>query len=401
MRGVNTTAGHPRTVERDRIAAAALSELVEPGLLEYYALVVQHGPAGALDRLLAEAPGDVASADGEVAAAASAHGAALRRRLRASDPYERGAHLLEKAQRVGARLLIESDTQWPHQLTDLAALTVDDSAAAPPIALWVRGSHSLATICRKSVAIVGARAATSYGTRSTAELASGLTRRGWTVVSGAAYGIDGAAHRGALWADGLTVAVLACGVDRAYPIGHTRILERIADTGAVVSEWPPGSGPLRHRFLIRNRVIAGLARGVVVTESARRSGSRLTARRAQELGRAVMALPGPVTSPMSAGPHELLRDWQARLVTSAADVIAEVGELREIFDESESGTDPQLDAELIDRVMRAMPREASVSLLWLVGACEASPRQLRAILPSLVMRGLLIERSDSFARRHE
>ncbi len=382
-----TEAGSANTQQRQ--AAAVLGELLEPGQLELYAMVSQYGPLEALQRLCGgEGPDTLVRV--------------VRRKLRGSDPLLRGAQLLADGQRCGARLIVTADAEWPDQLVDLAALTMDDPGAAPPIALWVRGRGELHRACERSVAIVGARSATSYGTHCTVELAAGLAARDWTVISGAAYGIDGAAHRGVLSAGGRTVAVLACGVDRAYPAGHARLLERIAQTGLVVSEWPPGSAPRQHRFLIRNRVIAALARGVVVTEAARRSGSRVTARRAQELDRHVMALPGPVTSAMSVGPHELLRDWGATLITDAADVIAVAGDLCEVL--SPDGSDMPRDTNLealgpsAKHVVAALPARGVLGVEQLAVACDLSPRQIRALLPDLVMRGLAVECSGGFGR---
>ncbi|MGH3546310.1 MAG: DNA-processing protein DprA, partial [Mycobacteriales bacterium] len=349
----------------NRQATAVLGELIEPGNLELYAAVSRYGAHEAL-RNLCRGEGSQALVR------------LVQRKLHGANPQHcadllsRGAQLLADGQHCGARLILPDDPEWPVQLVDLAGLTVDDPAAAPPIALWVRGPANLRRACERSVSVVGARSATSYGTHSTAELAAGLARQGWTVVSGAAYGIDGAAHRGALSVEGCTVAVLACGVDRVYPAGHARLLERIAQTGAVISEWPPGAGPRQHRFLIRNRVIAALAKGVVVTQAARRSGSRVTARRAQELDRHVMALPGPVTSGMSVGPHELLRDWQAKLVTDASDVIAVVGSLSEVFADSaeSSGVESRRMDLCADpdspraRLLQAVPGREAVTVEW-------------------------------------
>jgi DNA processing protein len=176
-------------------------------------------------------------------------------------------------------------------------------------------------LCGQAVAVVGARASTSYGAHVAAELGAGLADRGCTVVSGAAIGIDGAAHRGALGVEGATVAVLACGVDRVYPASHELLLERIAASGLVVSEYPPGGVPGRHRFLVRNRLIAGLAAGTVVVEAGLRSGAQRTASDALSLGRQVMAVPGPVTSAMSVGCHRLVRDG-ALLVTRIGSCLA-------------------------------------------------------------------------------
>ncbi|MEU3859810.1 DNA-processing protein DprA [Streptomyces sp. NPDC028722] len=228
---------------------------------------------------------------------------------------------LGSARAAGARFLCPGDSEWPRQL--------DDLGDARPVGLWVRGRPSLRMWALRSVAVVGARACTGYGTHVAATLASDLAERGWVVVSGGAYGIDGAAHRGTLAARGATVAVLACGVDRPYPRGHTALLDRIAEQGLLVGELPPGDHPTPSRFILRNRVIAALTRGTVVVEAARRSGSLATARAAQRLGRFTMGVPGPVTSALSAGVHELLRD-EATLVTDAADVVELVGDMGDL-----------------------------------------------------------------------
>ncbi|MEU6813833.1 DNA-processing protein DprA [Streptomyces sp. NPDC046860] len=228
---------------------------------------------------------------------------------------------LAAAREAGTRFVCPGDTEWPAQLDDLG----DER----PVGLWVRGHPGLRMWALRSVAVVGARACTEYGAHAAATLAAGLAERGWVVVSGGAYGVDGAAHRGALAADGATVAVLACGVDRPYPRGHTALIDRIAQQGLVIGELPPGDQPTPNRFVVRNRVIAALTRGTVVVEAACRSGSLVTARAAQRLGRFTMGVPGPVSSALSAGVHELLRG-EAVLVTDAADVVELVGEIGEL-----------------------------------------------------------------------
>ena len=182
----------------------------------------------------------------------------------------------------------------------------------------------------RSVAVVGARACTEYGAHMAATLGAGLAERGWVVVSGGAYGVDGAAHRGALGAGGATVAVLACGVDRPYPRGHTQLISRIAEQGLVVGELPPGEHPTPSRFILRNRVIAALTRGTVVVEAAYRSGALVTARAAQRLGRFTMGVPGPATAALSAGVHELLQGRRRARVTDAAEVVELVGDMGEL-----------------------------------------------------------------------
>jgi DNA processing protein len=169
---------------------------------------------------------------------------------------------------AGARLLIPGDSEWPTQLDDLEA---------PPFALCVRGEGDLRTLALCSIAIVGARAASNYGSRLASEIALQLGERGWNVISGAAYGIDAAAHRGSLASGAQTAAVLASGVDQPYPSGHDRLFDAIAKNGVLVSEVLPGVTPTRGRFLVRNRVIAALTRGTLVVEAALRSGSLRTA----------------------------------------------------------------------------------------------------------------------------
>jgi DNA processing protein len=225
---------------------------------------------------------------------------------------------LDAAQRAGARLVCPGDPDWPGQL--------DDLGAESPYALWVRGTPALRLWALRSVALVGARACTDYGAHMAALLAAGLADAGWVVVSGAAYGIDGAAHRSALRAGGATVGIVASGVDVPYPRGNAGLIADIADRGLLLGELPPGSHPSRSRFILRNRVIAALTRGTVVVEARYRSGSLITARRAAALGRITMGVPGPCTSGMSEGVHELLRG-DALMVTDAADIIELVGEI--------------------------------------------------------------------------
>jgi DNA processing protein len=245
----------------------------------------------------------------------------------------------------------------------------------------------------RSVALVGSRASTAYGEHVAGDLAHRLGERGWTVVSGGAYGIDAAAHRGALAAGAPTVAVLACGVDRVYPSGNGALLERIAQDGLVVSEWPPGAAPHRHRFLVRNRLIAALTRGTVVVEAAARSGARATARRASRLGRPVMAVPGPVTSAMSVGCHELVRDRElgAVLVTSAAHVLEEVGRLGEDLAPSPDGTTDLRDdlSDVARRVLDACPVRRGVSPERLAAVAGCGVVEVLQVLPALEIAGLV------------
>ncbi|MFD0076093.1 DNA-processing protein DprA [Streptomyces sp. NPDC127166] len=316
-----TTTPAPTTPGDERLARATLSRAVEPGDEHAGRLLRQYGATGFLDRLLhtgsTGSTGSTGHAGDDTSpfpGTSAKRVASWRQRAAAARPGDD----LDTVQRLGGRFLVPGDTEWPRQL--------DDLGDARPIGLWVRGPADLRTWALRSVALVGARACTPYGAHTATDLAAGLSRQGWVVVSGAAYGIDGAAHRGALAADGATVAVLACGVDTPYPRGHDRLIRRVAEQGLVVGELPPGSHPTPSRFILRNRVIAALTRGTVVVEAQHRSGSLVTARAAARLGRHTMGVPGPVTSALSAGVHELLRG-DATLVTDADEIIELIGEI--------------------------------------------------------------------------
>ncbi|TDD73222.1 DNA-processing protein DprA [Actinomadura rubrisoli] len=207
----------------------------------------------------------------------------------------------------GGRLICPGEPEWP--------TTLDDLGDHRPYALWLRGPGDLRYGCLRSVAIVGSRAASPYGLRAAAEFASDLADQGWTVISGGALGIDAAAHRGALAAEGSTVAVLANGVDVAYPASNDGLFAEMARRSLLVSESPPGTAPHRLRFLVRNRVIAALSRGALIVEAEARSGALNTATWARKLGRVVMAVPGPITSRSSVGCHKLLREEGTILTT--------------------------------------------------------------------------------------
>jgi len=224
---------------------------------------------------------------------------------------------LEVGAKFAARIVCPGDPEWPQGLDDLSA---------PPYCLWVRGPVDLASACQRSVAVVGARTATSYGEIVATEMAAGLGELRFVIISGAAFGIDAAAHRGALATGATTIAVLAGGVERPYPSSHAALIARIVEVGAVVSEVAPGSAPTKTRFLQRNRMIATMGRGTVVVEAGLRSGSLNTARTAAEHGRVVVAVPGPVTSMMSAGCHEAIRSGMAQLVTDAAEAAEAIGD---------------------------------------------------------------------------
>ena len=208
----------------------------------------------------------------------------------------------------GGELITPEDSDWPHLLNDLEV---------PPIAIIVKGDTSI--LKEDSLAIVGTRNPTPYGVRNAQEFAAGFVDRGWAIVSGGAYGIDSAAHKGALIAEGSTIAVTASGLDSPYPAGNQRLFDEITENGAIITEYLPGVMARPHRFLIRNRLIAALSRGTVVVEAAFRSGSLRTARDASDLLRPVMAIPGPINAPTSEGCHRLIGERSAELVSSVAD----------------------------------------------------------------------------------
>ncbi|MEV0957791.1 DNA-processing protein DprA [Streptomyces sp. NPDC049951] len=324
--------------ERERLARAALSRVFEPGDERGGRWIREAGPVELIRRLTGP-DGPARALEGMTATRLAGY------RLRAvsADP---GRDLASVAA-VGGRFVCPGDREWPSQL--------DDLGDARPIGLWVRGRSDLRLWALRSVALVGARACTPYGAHMAGTLAAGLAERGWVVVSGAAFGVDGAAHRGALAAGGATMAVLACGVDVAYPRGHAELIGRIAEQGVVMGELPPSDHPTRTRFILRNRVIAALTRGTVVVEAEYRSGSLVTARNAQRLGRFTMGVPGPATSGLSAGVHELLRG-EGVLVTDAAEIAELIGEIGELAPARSGRVLPRdvLDADSA-RVLDALP----------------------------------------------
>ena len=297
----------------DRQARAALTYLAEPGDPALGALLKVCEPAEVLAAIkIGTLPvNDLTGLTDQPARRRALQAAVNRWRLRL--PWLPGDAGLADARRDGIRLVCPADPQWPDRL--------DELGTARPYALWLRGQADLRQACLRSVAMVGSRAATGYGAHVAGEIAADLGERGWAVVSGGAYGIDAAAHRGALATGAVTVAVLACGVDYPYPAGHADLFATIAEHGLVISEWPPGRQPARLRFLVRNRTIAALSCGTVVVEAGERSGALNTARHAAQLGRPLMAVPGPVTSAQSAGCHRIIREWYATCVTRADQII--------------------------------------------------------------------------------
>ncbi len=308
---------------------------------------------------------------------------------------------------TGIRFAVPGDEEWPTGLATLRSYvrgpaTADERTAGrdlgEPFGLWVRGG-ALATAAA-GVAVVGSRACSSYGLAVAMDLGIGLVERGYDVVSGAAYGIDGAAHRGALAGGGRTLAVLACGVDVAYPLAHATLLDVLAREGVVVSEVPPGERPGRGAFLRRNRVIAALTAGTVLVEAGLRSGARNTVGHARALGRARLVVPGPVTASTSAGCHATLRgDPEARLVTSAADVVEEVGRIGVDLAPLARGPHDPRDAlgALARDVLELLPPYAPQSVGELAGALSATVADVLAVSSALELAGL-VELADGEVR---
>lgn len=305
----------------DRTARITLSALSEPGDAVTGALVRRIGAEATLALLEGGAtpPEGIDGSEFELW------------RRRTVPRLDRGQtdRILETTEQLGMRVLTPADTEWPAELEQLGVHA--------PIVLWARGhTPLLAGPLSARIGVVGARAATSYGEHIASEIAAEIAGCGRTVISGGAYGIDGAAHRAAMAArPGSTVAVMAAGLDCPYPVGHTDLFERIRDRGSLLlSELPPGAAPTRWRFMQRNRILAALTGATVIVEAGYRSGALDIAARAHALGRPVGAVPGPVTSAASAGCHRLLQEGVAHVVTNAQDAVDLIG--------TDAATRPQL-----------------------------------------------------------
>jgi DNA processing protein len=365
-----------------RLALAYLSRVAEPPCAELAQLVQQVGPVEAAARVKA----------GKV-------DEGLARRTEARRGIDCATDDLDLLTQRGGRLIFADDDEWP-LLSFIGFAGVDHQVrpqAHPPLALWVLGPARLDEMAQRAVAIVGTRACTAYGEHVAADLAAGLVQRDVAVVSGGAYGIDGAAHRATLATDGFTVAVLAGGIDVPYPSGHATLLHRIGQDGLVVSEYPPGVRPARHRFLTRNRLVAALSGATVVVEAGARSGAANTAAWARALGRPVCAVPGPVTSAASVGCHALLRDG-ASLVTRAADVVELIGHIGELAPD-EARPESLLDGlgEDEQRVYDALPARGRRTVDQIAVASGLPPMKVLGPLSMLEVCGL-ISRVDGYWR---
>lgn len=362
-----STFTQPADPVAERRARAALSRLAEPGDRRLSQAVRDHGAEFVLEQL--QVQGRILGRRGD-----------LTERLRTLDPDTD----LARAADHGIRFVVPGDPEWPESLDALDHCEPVQGRGGTPLGLWVRGPLRLPDIAARGVAVVGSRSATTYGTTVAGDLAASVATDDRTVVSGGAFGIDQAAHRAAL-ATGTTAVVLACGVDRVYPAAHARLLEVVAERGAIVSELPPGCTVTRGRFLTRNRVIAGLTRGTVVVEAALRSGALNTAHWAGALGRALMAVPGPVTSAASAGVHQLVRHRDAVLVTRGEEVLECVGAIGERLLDPPRGADSPRDwlDDVDRRVLDALPVRRGAPVESLAARAGLSVDRVRQVLASL------------------
>jgi len=371
------------TAANDLRAWAYLSRVAEPPCLELAALVRSVGPVEAAERVRRGlVDGDLARYTGS------------RREI------DWAADDLELLARRGGRLITPDSDEWPVlAFAAFAGLGGDAGGRArlcggPPMVLWALGPARLDEAALRAVAVVGTRAATAYGEHVAGDLAGGVAERGVAVVSGGAYGIDGAAHRAALDCEGVTVAVLAGGLDVPYPAGHSALLHRIGQHGLVFTEYPPGVRPARYRFLTRNRLVAAVAGASVVVEAGLRSGAANTAAWARALGRVVAAVPGPVTSSASAGCHALLRNG-AELVTRAEDIVELVGHIGELAPEEPHPSTPLDGLSEAERlVYEALPGRGSATIDEIAIASGLASGQVLGPLAMLELAGLA-ERKES------
>jgi DNA processing protein len=359
--------------DADRLARVALGRIAEPGKASLLDAVSDLGAVPVLDGLL-EHPvlgPRVAEVDAERELAAGA--------------------------RAGLRFVVPGDDEWPAGLDDLATADPVQERGGVPVGLWVRGPLRLDRL-EGSLAVVGSRSATTYGAELAHDLAATVGEAGRPIVSGAAFGIDQAAHRGALAVDAPTVVVLACGADRVYPEAHRELIDHIAGVGAVVSETVPGGAPMRVRFLARNRIIAALSTGTVVVEAALRSGALNTANWAGRLNRAVMGVPGPVTSASSAGVHQLIRTGAATLVTSGEETLELLGAAGEHVLDVPRGKDRPRDAlSLVQRqVLDAVPVVRGATAESVARVVGLAVESVQATLLALELHGMVEADEDGW-----
>lgn len=380
-----TTDDHDGDSISERFARAAWSAIVEPGDSVAGELIQSLGAVAALEVVIEDRRDEFALAVPEFDAD-DIDGALARWRPRLDSKNALGS--LERAAHIGASLLVPADSEWPD--------SVDDLGPSRPVALWLRGRSDVLSAHSTSMSIVGARAATGYGEHVAVEAAAGLVDRGYTIVSGAAYGIDGTAHRAALASSGQTIAILAGGVDRLYPSGHDALLRRIVEEGAVISELPCGSAPTKWRFLARNRLIAALSLATIVVEAGWRSGSLSTAGHAAALGRPLGAVPGPITSAASHGCHRLIRDYAAVCVTTV-DEMAELAPLPGAQLPGPPAPLPGLSSDEL-RVLDALSTRSPRSVLDIAARAGLAVRTVQSVLGALELTDDVVERESGWMR---
>lgn len=393
------------------LARAYLNRVAEPTCVPLWAAVHRDGPVATARAVR------LRTADSQVLTATQARAAT-------ADPEAD----LEAADRAGVRLVVPESPDWPHfglaclehtGVRRVAEYRAGGQARAPhgepvpPLALWVKGTADLASLGVRSVAVVGARAATAYGQYVTGELASGLAAHEYTVVSGGAYGIDAAAHRAALAVEADTVLISAGGLDRAYPSGHADLFDEVTATGLLISESPPGAAPARQRFLTRNRLIAALSAGTVVVEAAVRSGALNTAGHCVRFGRPVMIVPGPVTSAASAGVHDYLfkNPETCRLVAGVDHILDVIGGFTSSLTSPPDAAAPSPDdagdpvRRVLDQlddlgrsVYDGLPARRAVTVDELSITSNVSPREVMRALPVLEVVGLVARTADGYRR---
>ena len=368
-----------------RRARLALSILCEPGDPRLPGLLAAHTPVQLVDAIRT----DQRLGPDPWPASWTHRSRSLDRRL---DKVER------LAAGAGLRWIIPGDRRWPDGLDDLDHVEPLHGANGTPLGLWTRGVGNLAELSASSVAVVGARDCTPYGAEAASEIAADAAAAGVTVVSGAAFGIDASAHRGALAMGRATVAVLACDAGTDYPRAHAALLSRIAEGGLIVSEQPPGQVPTKARFLSRNRLIAGLAGGTVVVEARRRSGSLNTLHWADRLGRPTMAVPGPVTSQQSGGTHQAVRDGKAVLVTGGPDVLSELAGIGVAEPEQVAAPATEFDhlPPPAQRALDALAWHGATSARDVAASADLGPHDVAKALALLARRGLAERTSDGW-----
>jgi DNA processing protein len=361
-------------LDPERAARVVLSRVGEPGDLRLTGLVTELGAEAVLRSLREQSAAGALRDD-------------LAGRLAQVDPADE----LARAAREGIRFVTPADDEWPRLLDDLAHAPPLHDRGGVPVALWAKGPARVDELTARAVAVVGSRSGTTYGGSVAGDIGAVLGQAGHTVVSGAAFGIDQAAHRGALAVRGPTVAVLACGVDRVYPAAHKDLLDYIADVGVVVSEAAPRCAPTRIRFLARNRLIAALSHGTVVVEAAIRSGALNTASWAAGLSRVVMGVPGAVTSAPSVGVHQLIRTRGALLVTDGHEVLEAVAPIgtHTVAHLHEAAQPRDLLTTAQRQVLDAVPLHRGAVAESIARAAGLSPAHVQTALAELLKAGFV------------